>query len=177
MKPYLSTCPAESNLMWEDVERGRPFFSQFIWAGGVPIAWHSVSNTTIRASGSSLFLLIVGGTKICNQIRKNELHISIYTPLLKWAEIVSKSRWRTYSPSNWFSVLTTNNPSQWALFNGSITTALISLFRIRAILKHSIRGEKITKNLKRIKNHEIGEAAAKPDTMQNIVEKSLLIWT
>lgn len=142
MTPYLSTCPAESNLMWEDVERGRPFFSQFIWAGGVPIAWHSmfidVSNTTVRASDFSLFLLIVGGTKIYNQIKKKQVtYICIYTSLLNW---VSKSRWRTYSPITdfqfWQPITSVNMASEhW--FNGSTTTGLLSLFRIRAIIKHS----------------------------------------
>lgn len=66
-KPYLRICPADSNLICEEMERGSPFFNQFICGGGVPTAWHSmfieVSSKAVRASGSSLLLVIVGGTK------------------------------------------------------------------------------------------------------------------
>lgn len=69
MKTNLRICPADSNLIWEETDRGRPFFNQFICGDGVPVAVHSifmeVSKRTVRSSGSPLLLVIAGGTTFC----------------------------------------------------------------------------------------------------------------
>jgi hypothetical protein len=66
IKPDLITCPADSNRMWEERGRGRPFFSQFICGGGVPVALHSIfteaSTKIVSFSVASLLPLILGGT-------------------------------------------------------------------------------------------------------------------
>lgn len=62
------TCPPDSNRMWEDRGTGSPFFSQFIWGGGVPVARHSilieVSTNAVSFSASSLLPLMAGGTTL-----------------------------------------------------------------------------------------------------------------
>lgn len=65
------TCPPDSNRMWEDRGTGSPFFSQFIWGGGVPVARHSifieVSTKAVSFSTSSLLPLMAGGTISCRK--------------------------------------------------------------------------------------------------------------
>jgi len=69
VKTNLRICPADSNLIREETDRGRPFFSQFICGEGIPVAAHPIfmedSKRAARSSGSLLLLVIVGGTAVC----------------------------------------------------------------------------------------------------------------
>jgi len=69
---YLRTESAERRRVRGERNSGCPFFSQLIWGGGVPAAWHSsvtaLSCVTCTSRGTAVSPGIVGGTAAMNEL-------------------------------------------------------------------------------------------------------------